>query len=105
MSSAPRRQGYALSAAVLFFGLGSQAQFPNATDVNGSLPAGSITKNATGSFTVLGGGADIWDVNDQFFFAYSEANGDFDVKVRVESLQPQNRWSRGWPSLRLRKAG
>src|SRR5262245_47422824 len=72
----------------------SRAQFPNVLDVNGSSPAGSLIKNGPGSFTVLGGGTDIWDTSDQFFFAYSEANGDFDIKMRVESLQPYNRWSK-----------
>src|SRR5688572_18130037 len=73
----------------------ASGQFSNILDVNGSLPAGSMTKNGARSFTVVGGGTDIWDVSDQFFFAYSEANGDFDVKVRVESLTPYNRWSKG----------
>jgi hypothetical protein len=90
-----RLPGWPLFAFAAFL-LVSQAegQFPNVMDIGGSLPAGSMTKNAQGSFTVLGGGTDIWDVSDQFFFAYSEANGDFDVKVRVESLTPYNRWSK-----------
>jgi hypothetical protein len=79
-------------------------QFSNILDVNGSLPAGSATKNGGGSFTVVGGGADIWDVSDQFFFAYSEANGDFDVKVRVESLTPYNRWSKAGLMIRESEA-
>jgi autotransporter-associated beta strand protein len=65
---------------------------PTLSDLSQSL------QNATGSFqfnganangesyTVVGGGNDIWDNHDQFTFCYTELCGDFDVKVRVDSL-------------------
>ncbi len=43
--------------------------------------------NANGeSYTIVGGGNDIWDNVDEFAYRYTEVCGDFDVKVRVESL-------------------
>ena len=71
-----------------------EAQFSITANVAGSLPAGSLTTNGPGSFTVVGGGADIWDAEDQFFFAYDEINGDFDVRVRVEALEVVNVWTK-----------
>src|SRR5262245_34425368 len=55
---------------------------------------GSITKNGDGSFTVFGGGIDIWDASDAFTFHYLSTSGDFDVKVRVESFEPASRWAK-----------
>ena len=42
----------------------------------------------------MAGGTDIWDTNDHFHFVYEPKAGDFDVKVRVESLEAVNRWSK-----------
>jgi regulation of enolase protein 1 (concanavalin A-like superfamily) len=38
-------------------------------------------------FEVVAGGSDIWNNADGFHFLYKEVTGDFDVRVRVESLQ------------------
>src|SRR5687767_4021989 len=56
---------------------------------------GSVTPNAEpGSFTLVGGGNDIWAGADNFDFAYQMASGDFDVRVRVQSLEPVARWTK-----------
>ncbi|HKQ40433.1 MAG TPA: immunoglobulin domain-containing protein [Verrucomicrobiae bacterium] len=55
---------------------------------------GSYTSNAPGSYTIVGGGIDIWDNMDEFTFLYEEATGDFDVRVRVENLSATARWSK-----------
>ena len=55
---------------------------------------GTVTDNGGGSFSIAGGGNDIWDNVDEFTYAYQEVTGDFDVKVRVESLAPNARWSK-----------
>jgi len=47
---------------------------------------GSIIKNGEGSFSVVGGGTDIWGAADGFTFHYYSVSGDFDVRVRVESF-------------------
>jgi hypothetical protein len=42
----------------------------------------------------VGGGNDIWDQRDEFAFAYTEVAGDFDVRVRVDSLELGNNWTK-----------
>ena len=42
---------------------------------------------ASGTFSVSGAGADIWDTSDQFRFVYQTLNGDGEIVARVDSLQ------------------
>src|ERR1051325_11903888 len=60
----------------------------------GSNPIGTMTSNGPGSFTIVGGGDDIWSDQDNFTFGQYDQTGDFDVRVRVEYLQPNARWSK-----------
>ena len=62
-------------------------------DIGGNA-IGTVTDNGGGSFTIVGGGNDIWDMVDEFTYGFTEQTGDFDVKVRVESLTPNARWSK-----------
>jgi hypothetical protein len=55
---------------------------------------GSSTNTSDDDFTIIGGGNDIWDNVDEFTYQYTEVTGDFDVKVRVESLEPSARWAK-----------
>src|ERR1051325_4603624 len=43
---------------------------------------------------ILTGGSDIWDNADGFHFAHGFYTGDFDLRVRVESLTPRDNWSK-----------
>ena len=83
-----------LSAVLLTFGLTgvTHAQFKVAQ--LGGNQIGSVTANGGGSYTIVGGGNDIWDQADEFTYAYQEITGDFDVQVRVESFTPNARWSK-----------
>ena len=70
-----------------------QAQF-TFSHVGGG-PTGTLTPNAEpGSFTLAGGGNDIWDMGDEFSFAHVEITGDFDISVRLESIEAANRWTK-----------
>ncbi len=69
-----------------------KAQF-TAADVGNPAVAGSTT-TAAGGFTVNGAGSDIGGTNDQFHFNYQSYAGDFDVKVRVESLSFSDIWAK-----------
>ena len=71
----------------------AQAQFTGTTQIGGGA-LGSIATNGPGSYTVIGGGNDIWDVSDEFTFHYFPVTGDFDIRARMESLQPTARWSK-----------
>ncbi len=55
---------------------------------------GSATSPADGEFYITAGGTDMWGNGDQFHFVGTQVAGDFDKKVKVESLEPVNRWSK-----------
>ena len=42
---------------------------------------------------ISGGGADLGGTNDQFEFSYMQTTGDFDFKVRIDSLSLADAWS------------
>ncbi len=87
-------------AACLFgaFTWAAHAQFTS-VDISAPVGVGSITTNGPGSYTVVGGGDEMWGTRDQGQFAYYTQTGDFDVRVRAQSLTPANRWSKA--GLRL----
>lgn len=60
--------------------------------VGAPTPAGGQTPVANG-INLSGGGADIGGASDQFQFSYVQRTGDFDVKVRVDSLSRADAWS------------
>ncbi len=63
------------------------------SDLNDSMPAGTIY-GATNGLFLTGGGADIGGAGDQFTFATETRTGDFDVQVRVAALSPTDVWSK-----------
>ncbi len=60
--------------------------------IGNPLPAGAVQAVA-GGLNVTAGGSDLGGTNDQFQFNYQARTGDFDVKVRVESLTLADAWS------------
>src|SRR6267142_952101 len=56
------------------------------TPPGGQLPAGN-------GLNLSGGGADAGGTNDQFEFSYIQTTGDFDFKVRIDSLSLADAWS------------
>ncbi|HZO56351.1 MAG TPA: LamG-like jellyroll fold domain-containing protein, partial [Bryobacteraceae bacterium] len=57
-------------------------------DISAPGVAGSIFSCKDGEFDMIAGGDDIWDEVDQGYVALKAVSGDFDVKVRVQSLSP-----------------
>jgi hypothetical protein len=55
-------------------------------------PAGGVVP-VPGGLNISAGGRDIGGTNDQFQFSYQTRNGDFDVKVRLDSLSLADAWS------------
>jgi hypothetical protein len=55
---------------------------------------GSTVALGQGEFTTKAGGSDIWNNADGFHFDYKEVSGDFEAKVRVESLLFTSAWSK-----------
>lgn len=56
------------------------------TPPGGQVPAGN-------GLNISGGGADAGGTNDQFEFSYIQTTGDFDFKVRIDSLSLADAWS------------
>jgi len=56
--------------------------------------AGITISSRAGEFDVRAGGTDMWNNQDGFHFIHQQITGDFDVRVRVESLDPVNRWTK-----------
>ena len=64
---------------------GSLGQFDGHTDVGSPKISGSASYDAASqTYTLTGGGANIWSTNDQFQFLWKKMKGDFIVRARVE---------------------
>ena len=56
-------------------------------DIGGPTPAGSTTELVRGrDYNITAGGSDVALAHDRFHYAYRQVTGDFDVKVRVQSV-------------------
>jgi titin len=57
--------------------------------------AGSASyDSATGTYTLVGAGKDIWNAADGFQFAYTTLTGDSQMKTRVTSLTNTDAWAK-----------
>jgi hypothetical protein len=68
-------------------------------DVGAPVVTGSATLTS-GTFSVTGSGADIWDASDQFHFVYQPLNGDGEIVVRVATLQHIDGWTKAGVMIR-----
>src|SRR5262249_26661747 len=68
-------------------------------DIGGPGQSGSASFNS-GTFTVNGGGADIWRTSDQFDYAYQTSTGDVTITARVASQQNTNAWAKAGVMIR-----
>jgi fibronectin type 3 domain-containing protein len=62
-------------------------------DIGGPSPAGSFSL-AGGTFTVTGGGSDIWNRADAFHYVYQALSGDGAILARVASVQDVDPWTK-----------
>jgi regulation of enolase protein 1 (concanavalin A-like superfamily) len=69
------------------------------SDIGSVTPAGSATYSS-GTFTVKGAGADIWDVADAFQYVYQPVNGNVEIIARVASLTNTNAWAKAGVMVR-----
>jgi regulation of enolase protein 1 (concanavalin A-like superfamily)/phosphatidylethanolamine-binding protein (PEBP) family uncharacterized protein len=70
-----------------------------AGDIGSPAMAGS-TQYTSGTFSITGGGTDIWGTSDQFHFAYHQFTGDVDVVARVATLGQTHAWSKAGVMIR-----
>jgi len=66
--------------------------------IQGSMPA--FVETASGSILMNAIGTDIWDVADQFRFAYKTLNGNGTMVARVDSIFNSNAWAKGGVMIR-----
>ncbi len=57
-------------------------------------PSAGPVSSVPGGYDITGASRDIGGTNDQFHFNYQQYTGDFDVKVRVESLSLSDAWAK-----------
>jgi regulation of enolase protein 1 (concanavalin A-like superfamily) len=69
------------------------------TDVGSPAVAGSASYTS-GTFTVYGGGADIWGTSDQFRFVYQQLTGNGEIVARVASLTNTDPWAKAGVMVR-----
>jgi regulation of enolase protein 1 (concanavalin A-like superfamily) len=68
-------------------------------DVGAPAVAGQASY-AAGTFSVTGGGRDIWDTADQFQFVYQALTGDGEIVARAASLQNTDSWAKAGVMIR-----
>jgi len=65
---------------------------------------GSFVEGPTGTYTMTGSGADIWNINnveaDQFHFAYKMLTGAGSIIARVNSVENTNGWAKAGVMIR-----
>jgi len=65
---------------------------------------GSFVEGPTGTYTMIGSGADIWAVNgveaDEFHFAYKMLSGSGSIIAKVESVDNTNNWAKAGVMIR-----
>lgn len=78
-------------------------QWAMSTDIPAPVaPAGGTNFSwKAGDVEIIAGGADIWDVADQFHFVYNVVEGDFDVKVLVDRFEAANRYGKAGVMARM----
>ncbi|MBV8951133.1 MAG: PQQ-binding-like beta-propeller repeat protein, partial [Actinobacteria bacterium] len=68
-------------------------------DIGGAAPPGTQTLSS-GSWTIQGGGGDIWDVSDEFHFVWQSLAADGSISTRVASQSNTDPWAKAGVMLR-----
>ena len=68
-------------------------------DIGSSTPRGRTAVSA-GTWTIAGGGDNVWDSADEFQFAYRTMSGDVDISARLSSFDEANEWSKAGLMIR-----
>ena len=66
----------------------------------GSTGIDGSTTVSSGTWTITGGGANIWGTSDEFRFAYRQITGDVDIRVRLASFQDLEQFSKAGVMIR-----
>src|ERR1051326_1248825 len=64
-------------------------------DVGTPAHPGSITNNGNGSYSINGGGSDIYGASDNFFYYYASVTGAvWEAKMQIISFNGPDQWSK-----------
>jgi hypothetical protein len=61
---------------------------------------GSFVEAPAGTYTMTGSGVDIWDIADEFHFAFKEIKGTAKIIARVESVGETDPWAKAGVMIR-----
>lgn len=68
-------------------------------DIGSPSTAGAAAESS-GTFTIRGGGTDIWSSSDQFQFVYQPVTGDVDIRAQVTAVQYVDQWTKAGVMIR-----
>ena len=88
-SSADSSEAFGIPYAISWFG----------QDI-GAVAATGSSSYSTGTYTVIGSGADIWGTADEFYFRSMLVGGDCSITARVVSVQNTNVWAKAGVMIR-----
>jgi DNA-binding beta-propeller fold protein YncE/fibronectin type 3 domain-containing protein len=66
----------------------------------GAVGAAGSASFSSGTFTVVGSGADIWGTADEFRYVFQPANGDCEIRARVTGIQNTHTWAKSGVMIR-----
>jgi hypothetical protein len=66
----------------------------------GSVPIAGSAHDNSGTFTLIGSGADIWGTSDAFHFVYHTLAGNGSIQARVASVLEASTWSKAGVMIR-----
>ncbi|HUR58813.1 MAG TPA: hypothetical protein VM029_13960 [Opitutaceae bacterium] len=65
-----------------------------AANIGSPTPSGTVAQSSSGTWTVAGGGADIWGTSDSFMYEYQSWSGDGEFVARVLTVDSTNGWGK-----------
>ena len=68
--------------------------------ISGVLHRRAVPRVSGETWTIAGGGDNIWGTADEFHFAYRPISGDVDISARVSSFDTANEWSKAGVMIR-----
>lgn len=66
----------------------------------GAVGVAGSSSYSSGTYTVTGGGADIWNAADEFYFASTTMTGDGEIRARVTSQTNTHQWAKAGVMIR-----
>jgi len=71
----------------------------NTADI-GSISAAGLASYTSGTFDVVGSGADIWNTADEFRYVYQSSSGDCSIVAKVNRVQNTDPWAKAGVMIR-----